>query len=231
MQKFHHDLAHGEADRVIRESKESDEDALTLTEGAAAQTTHYLEVLCILALSINQPPGTAQRVWDTFSDMMAKLDGWYCDALWDQENLFKRMDKTYGEVFQPHWYYYHMAFITLDICRFTLATIDFLDSQKHFVDAVGANVWTKTAAQLAKSARNLCTACRQTAAEQRKLLQRPDATRKLSEVILGQPADMEDPIGLELQQMFDESWLDEVVEKTRTSWVEALGGIGDIKVF
>lgn len=220
-------------DRVLYLAKTSNSDTHTPCEHTADVITMTLEKLCIAASSTLQlaPPditGFREKV----SELIEYLDRWFsviagarqaeCDFL---------MDKSWAGLNAPHWMYFHSAFLLLDVCRFTLATVDYLEGQALFIAVLGPDFLSKAMTRLKEIVRKVCRNVRQHAAEQRERLQKPDAVHKLLQVILGQPADLEDPVGEELRKLVDESWLDEIIEKLRTSWVEAINGIGEVKVF
>lgn len=128
----------------------------------------------------------------------------------------------------PGWLYLHGAFLCLDVCRFTLASLDFILGQKPFTARFERGSLTTQISRLKENVRRLCTAVRQHASDLRKDLQDPDAVKEIKGVALGL---LEDPVGKELRTMVDEPWLEETVDKLRTSWIEALNGINEIKVF
>lgn len=131
----------------------------------------------------------------------------------------------------PHWAGLHTAFVDLDVCRFTLATLDYLLSREDFMTLVGPDLLRDQVTHLKENVGKLCTATRQHAVELRKRLQEPDAIQKLVQMILGHPTNLNDPVGKELRNLVDEPWLGEIADKFLTSSIEALNGISDIKVF
>ena len=192
-----------------------------------------LEHLCTLAISTNDhPPHNSKAFKSLVSNSIEYLNNWFVDFAKSQQlKPTSQMIKSWTGVFKPCWDYLHSAFIILDMCRFTLATIDYLEGNENFMAIFEPDLLSRDITHLKEAVRKTCTVVRQHAVEQRGRLQKPDAVQKFLQVILGQATDSEDPVSDELRNLIDESWLDQIIDKLRTSWIEALGGIGDIRVF
>lgn len=236
MHKHHADLNNSEIDRVIYESKFSGGAGLTPTEAQVESVTLTLEVICDMALStIHHPPipideiehfrrsvrGHIKDVYDWFATAAAGLRSATAHLLFTRQT-----DLAYLS-----WYYFHATFHSLDACRFTLATIRYLEGHEQLLAVFEPDSLNGELAQLKNRVREVCTGLRKHAVEIRDMLQKPETVRQMLQAILCDSVDSEDPIGKELQEMVDESWLDEIIQKLRRSWVEALNGIGDVKVF
>ena len=236
LHKHHDDLDEDEVDRVIHESQGSGRElGLTGFEAKAEAVTDSLESICAMALRTTLYSPTdddKERVSVIVLGLIKFLDRWFSTlAAGRQVKTNQLMFISRTNLAIPSWAYFHGAFLSLDLCRFTLAMINYLEGQKKFLAIFETDFPSKELAQLKDSVRKACTAVRQHAIEQRERLQKPDAAQKLWEAILCHPADPEDPIGKELQKMVDKSWLAEIIGKLRTSWVEAINGISDVRVF
>lgn len=233
LRRHHDDLVHEQVDKVFRLSQKSDRDALTRCEIEFEMITENLEKLCTMALSkIHQPHLDGKAFRKIAVSLIENLEKWISaikTARQDESDYL--MDKFSADLAVPTWEYFHSAFVYLDLCRFTIATFNYLLSQEKFVALLESDFLMRQAIRVRGSVGKLCTAVRQHALERRQRLQKPGAVQKLSQVILGHQADSNDLVGKELRKLVDESWLDEIIDKLRTSWVEALSGISDIKVF
>lgn len=215
-------------------SKNSGRDGLTASEEAAESIIEWLEQLCVMALTLvhDCSPDDNKELKVIFSGYIKYLADWFSTVAkarpLETDDL---MFASRTDLGVPSWLYFHSAFHSLDLCRFTLATINYLEDHEKFLAGFEPDFMSKDVSNLKDNVRKLCTNVRQHAAEQRKRLQKPDTVQKMLEVILCQPIEPEDPVGKELQKLVDESWLDEIIDKLRTSWVEAINGIGDVKVF
>lgn len=236
LHKHHNNLDEDEVDRVIHESQALGRDlGLTRFEAKAEAVTDTLESICLMASRTNTHSPTdddKERVRVIVLGLIEFLDRWFSTlAAGRQVKTNQLMFVSRTNLAVPSWAYFHGAFLSLDLCRFTLAMINYLEDQKKFLAIFEPDFSSKKLAHLKDNVRKACTAVRQHAIEQRERLQKPDAVQKLLEAILCHPADPEDSIGKELQKMVDKSWLDNTIEKLRTSWVEAINGISDVRVF
>lgn len=221
---------------MIYESKISGGDGLTPAEAHTEGVMQILELICSMALStVYHPPVSVdenENFRRSVRGYMKDLFEWFETAaaalrITAPPLVFRRQtDLAYLT-----WYYFHASFNSLDVCRFTLATIRYLEEHKEFLAVFKPDSLSGELTQLKNRVREVCTAIRQHAVTIRETLQKPGTVQQMLQGILCPSADSEDPIGKELQKMVDESWLNEITDKLRGSWVEALNGIGDIKVF
>ena len=236
LHKHHADLDNSELDRVIHESKLSGGAGLTPGESEVESMTLILELICAMALStIYHPPIPVDEVElfrRNIRGHIKDLYEWFATAAAGLRTANTHLLFTRGtDLSYLSWYYFHSAFQALDLCRFTLATIRYLEGHEEFLAVFEPDSLSGELAQLKNRVREVCAALRQHAVEIRGTLQSPETVRQMLQGILCDSENSEDPVGKELQEMVDESWLDEIVQKLRRSWVEALNGIGDVKVF
>lgn len=131
----------------------------------------------------------------------------------------------------PNWLYFHSAFLCLDLCRFVLATLDYLLTQEKVVALLEPNFLQTMAAQMKESISETCKTVHQHAVECRQRLQAPETVRDFSRAIVGRPSNWKDPVGREIRELIGEPVMDEIVTELLASWVDALNGIIDINVF
>lgn len=236
MHKHHEDLDVSEIDSVIVESKKLGGFGLTPSERRVEDMTQGLENICILAYlatdtypaSLDQVEENGKGVCTEIKDLNQSFATMAAESQTASAHLLLTPQTDFAFL---SWEHFHDAFSALDICRFTLGTINYLEGDEKIQAVIESDSLREELALFKEAVREVCKAVRQHAVEVRKGLQKPDTIQRMLQALINHSANPEDPIGKELQAMVDESWLNEIMEKLRRSWVEAINGIGDVKVF
>jgi hypothetical protein len=219
-------------DQALRWADNSERRSLTRSENEMEMISMNLERLCMMAMFQHFRQDENNEVLRAIQEVLTYIDSWFSgvSTARKSESPFLLVRHP-GNIGVPNWLYFHSAFICFDICRFTLATLDYLLTIESLRARLEPNFLQNKSIQIKENIGKICAAVKQHAVEYRQWLQGPDAVQKLTQAALDDPADMTDPVGKELRKLVGEPRMEEIHNRFRMSWIEALHGISDIKIF
>jgi hypothetical protein len=218
---------------VLKSATDSEKASLTPAERNIDTMLGNLEQLLAIALYRSSRPQYEDKgVRRVVTGMIRHMKSWFSTiATARQSESDYLLYHAADGLFIPGWNYFHSTFLCLDLCRFAIATLDYLLGQENFMALLEPNFLQMMSAQMKESIGKICQVVRQHAVECRQQMQAPETIDKLSRTILGCPNDEKDPVGKELREFIGEPVMNEIGSELIASWVEALNGISDIKVF
>ena len=170
-----------------------------------------------------------QKAEAAVHEKLRNLESWLSAALASFDIQIRNMFPLTADLRIPTWHYFHEIHVLLDVCYFTHATLDIIDSQLSELDIVNHKVLAESSTRIRQLVAECFTCAHQAASKVQGGLKQGSAASEVIKAGLGQRGNGEDPIGVELRKTIGVPWMERFGANLRESWVEALDGIAQVR--
>lgn len=206
-----------------------EEDTMTPAESAAKDIIfESIEKLCIITLGTIMP-GKRKTAETAIRTQLENIESWLSNASMSFESQVENIYPLAADLRVPTWHYFHETHVLLDVCYFTHATLNLIDSNVAKVELVDLKFLAASSKRIRKLINKCFTNAHQAASKIQGQLKQKSAASAIVKEGIGQPGDTEDLIGVELRKVIDVPWMERFAAHLRESWAEALNGITQIK--
>ncbi len=160
---------------------------------------------------------------------LQNIESWLSFASMSFESQRGNMFPLTTDLRIPTWHFFHEIHVLLDVCYFTHATLDLIDSNIAYLDFIDRRFLTESSNHIRKVIAKCFANAHQSASKIQGRLKQGSAASEVIEAGIGQAGDTEDSVGTELRKLVDASWMEKLGATLRESWVEALNGVVQIK--
>lgn len=215
------------------ETNKSEPNSMTEVEREADEIVDMLRSLCVIYYrkpqKLHEPDhAPAESIASILQDLQKWLSA--TTQAWQKIRVAQKQSSTVNmmEMKVLNWEHFHKIFVLMDLFRFVLLTIGYVEAEnrKH-----GAGLPQPHLDELVKAIRNsiadIWKSMHESASQLRDRLRAPSASRKMTEVAF---LETDDSIGQELRDVIGREKLEDSVSELCSSWIKALEGILRMKM-
>lgn len=217
----------------MAESNKSERNSMTEVERESDGIVDMLRSLCAIYYQNSQKlhePGHAPA--ESIVSILQDLQKWLfaTNQAWQKIHVARKQSSTINimEMKLLNWEYFHKIFVLIDIFRFVLLTIGYveIENRKHSA-ALPRPRLDGLVKPIKNSITDLWKSINESASQLRDRLRAHSVPRKMVEVAF---LETDDSIGQDLRDIIGREKLEESVSDLCASWVEALEGILRMKM-
>ena len=164
-----------------------------------------------------------------FQAHLEMLESW----LWESSNFFDSQIKTMFPLTEklrvPTFHTFHEITVLLDVCHFTQALMDFIESNMSNLDYMDKKHLAATIARIRKLVAQCFTGAHNTAKKIQNTMKQAHTASEITKAGIGEEGDGEDFIGAELRQLVSVPWMKDFCAILQDSWDQALQGVVQLK--
>lgn len=215
------------------ETNESEPDSMTEVEREADKIVDMLRCLCAIYYhkprKLHEP---AHAPAETVTSILQDLQKWLAATTqaWQKTRVAQKQSSTTEmmEMKVLNWEYFHKIFVLMDLFRFVLLTMGYVEIENRKDSAALPQPRLDELVKPVKnSVADLWKSMHESASQLRDRLRAPSASRKMVEVAF---LEADDLIGQELRDLIGREKLEDSKSEFCASWVEALEGILRMKM-
>lgn len=215
------------ADQMAKHNKIK-ENSLTDVEVEFDSVVQNLLTLCAAYYYKSQDRSLA-AIADSAHTLLKSLCSWYAEIASNSKPERVHFDKFVYNLDQdfaiPDWRYFHTNYLSLEICRLTKLTLDYVLAENRVYKLIDPAILNDLSANIKQRIENLITNIGHLASTLQEELRKPSSIGKQVELVLGRPDEAEDQVGQELRKLVGVEKTKEFAADMCTSWTEALDGI------
>lgn len=212
------------------ETNKSEPNSMTEVEREADRIVDMLRSLCVIYYRKLHEPGHPPA--ESIASILQELQKWLSaiSQAWQKRRIAQKQSSTLNmmEMKLLNWEYFHKIFVLMDLFRFVLLTIGYIEIENRDNSAA---LPQPRLDELAKPIKNsiaeIWKSMHESASQLRDRLSAPSASLKMVEVAF---LKTDDSIGQELRDIIGREKLEDSVSDLCASWVEALEGILRMKM-
>lgn len=214
------------------ETNKSEPNSMTEVEREADKIVDMLRSLCAIYHNPRKlhEPGHAPA--ETVACILQNLQKWLVATTqaWQKTRVAQKQSSTTEmiEMKLLNWEYFHKIFVLMDLFRFVLLTIGYVEIENRKNSAALPQPrLDELVKPVRNSVANLWKSMHESASQLRDRLRAPSASRKMVEVAF---SETDDSIGQGLRDLIGREKLEDSMRDFCASWVEALEGILRMKM-
>lgn len=210
------------------ENNKSEPNSMTEVEREAGIIVDMLRSLCAIYYhNPRKPHEPDDALAETVASILQDLQKWLAATMqaWQKTRVAQKQSATTEmmEMKVLNWEYFHKIFVLMDLFRFILLTISYVEIENRKNSAALPQPRLDELVKLVRnSVDNLWKSMHESASQLRDRLKAPRASRKMVEVAF---LETDDSIGQGLRDLIGREKLEDRVSDFCASWVEALEGI------
>lgn len=214
------------------ETNKSEPNSMTEVEREADKIVDMLRSLCAIynnPQNLHEPCHTPA---ETVACILQDLQKWLVTntQVWQKTRVAQKQSSTTEmmEMKLLNWEYFHKIFVLMDLFRFVLLTISYVEIEnRKNSTALPQTRLDELVKPVRSSVTDLWKSMRESASQLRDRLKAPSTSRKMVEVAF---LVTEDSIGQDLKELIGREKLEDSMNDFCSGWVEALEGILRMKM-
>lgn len=209
-----------------------EENPLTDVEVEFDSIVQRLLTLCA-AYHYKSRDSTLDIIPDSVHTLLKTLGSWISQTAENSKPESVHSDKfVYNldpDLAIPDWRYFHTNFQTLEICRLTTLTLDYVLAENLAHKLIDPAVLNAVSTDIKQRIENIITNIGNLASALQGQLRAPGSIGKQVDLVFGRPDEAEGRVGQELRKLVGVPKMKEIAADLCASWIEALDGIHQLR--